>query len=153
MKANSLVEIVILKNGRDFDIPRYATSGSAGFDLRAAISTPVTLSTGSRYVCPTGLKMAIPVGFEGQVRPRSGLAARHGITVLNSPGTVDCDYRGEVKVILINHGEEAFIIERGMRIAQMVIAPCLQADLMIVSVLSGETTGRGTRGFGSTGIT
>ena len=118
-------------------------------DLAAAIGAPVTLAPGGRAMVPTGLAIALPAGYEAQVRPRSGLAAKNGVTVLNTPGTVDADYRGEVKVILINLGDDAFEIERGMRIAQMVIAPVTQASLTEVDTL--PETARGTGGFGSTG--
>ena len=148
----NLVEIVIMEHGKQSDIPRYQTPSAAGFDLRAAIPCPYRRAPGKRYLCPTGLRMKIPEGYDGQVRPRSGLALKHGVTVLNSPGTVDSDYRGEVKVILINHGEEYFTIEPGMRIAQMVFAPCEQMDLFMVMELSDENTKRGHGGFGSTGV-
>lgn len=132
-------------------LPAYETAGSAGMDLRAAVSEaePVTLAPGARAMIPTGLTLALPQGFEAQVRPRSGLAAKHGITCLNSPGTVDSDYRGEVKVILINHGSEPFVIRRGERIAQMVVAAVAQARIEVVSEL--DATARGAGGFGSTG--
>ena len=131
--------------------PAYETSGSAGMDLRAAVSddAPVTLAPGARALVPTGLKIALEPGFEAQVRPRSGLALKHGITCLNSPGTVDSDYRGEVGVILINHGQEPFVIRRGERIAQMVIARYAQAEVAEVEAL--DETVRGAGGFGSTG--
>ena len=131
--------------------PAYETSGSAGMDLRAAVSddAPVTLAPGARALVPTGLKIALEPGYEAQVRPRSGLALKHGITCLNSPGTIDSDYRGEVGVILINHGEESFVIKRGERIAQMVIAQHEQARMFEVEAL--DDTERGAGGFGSTG--
>lgn len=132
-------------------LPAYETAGAAGMDLRAAVAEdqPVTLAPGARAMIPTGLSIALPEGFEAQVRPRSGLAAKHGITCLNSPGTVDSDYRGEMKVILINLGQEPFIIRRGERIAQMVIAAVRQAQIEIVASL--DETARGAGGFGSTG--
>jgi len=132
-------------------LPAYATAQSAGMDLRAAVpeSLPLTLSPGQRAMVETGLAVALPPGFEAQVRPRSGLAAKHGVTCLNSPGTIDADYRGEVKVILINLGQEDFVIRRGERIAQMVIAPVTQASFEAVASL--DETARGTGGFGSTG--
>jgi dUTP pyrophosphatase len=132
-------------------LPAYQTSEAAGLDLMAAVadSEPLTLAPGQYALVPTGLAIALPPGFEAQVRPRSGLAAKHGVTVLNSPGTIDADYRGEIKVILINHGTAPFVIKRGERIAQMVIAPVVQAALVPVATLS--TTDRGTGGFGSTG--
>ena len=132
-------------------LPAYETSGSAGMDLRAAVAeeTPMTLAPGARALVPTGLKIALEPGFEAQVRPRSGLALKHGITCLNSPGTIDSDYRGEVGVILINHGSEAFVIKRGERIAQLVVAKCEQAAMVEVAAL--DETARGSGGFGSTG--
>jgi dUTP pyrophosphatase len=132
-------------------LPAYETAQSAGMDLRAAVpeGQPLTLSPGQRAMVETGLAIALPLGFEAQVRPRSGLAAKHGVTCLNSPGTVDADYRGEVKVILINLGQDPFIIKRGERIAQMVIAPVTQASFEVVASL--DETARGTGGFGSTG--
>ena len=132
-------------------MPAYETSGSAGMDLRAAIGADevVTLAPGARALIPTGLKIALEPGYEAQVRPRSGLALKHGITTLNSPGTIDSDYRGEVGVILINHGQEAFDIKRGERIAQMVIARHEQAVVSVVTAL--DETVRGEGGFGSTG--
>jgi len=119
-------------------------------DLRAAVSAALEIQPGAHVAVPTGLSMAIPLGFEGQVRPRSGLAWRNRITVVNSPGTIDADYRGEVKVLLINHGQEVFIVERGMRIAQLLITPVVQATLTQVEVL--DETERGAGGFGSTGV-
>lgn len=129
--------------------PAYQTAGAAGFDLVAANSDPLWLAPGARALVPTGLRLAIPPGYEGQARPRSGLAAKHGVTVLNAPGTIDSDYRGEVQVLLINHGDAPFEIRRGERIAQMVIAPCAQAELVWTDEL--DDTGRGGGGFGSTG--
>lgn len=138
-----------LDHGRDLPLPRYETTGSAGMDLRAAISADIVLGPGERAMVPTGLMMAIPAGFEGQVRPRSGLAAKHGVTVVNAPGTVDSDYRGEIAVILINLGREPFTVTRGERIAQMVIAAVTQAEMIEVESL--DETARGAGGFGSTG--
>ncbi|MCK7615291.1 dUTP diphosphatase [Roseibium sediminicola] len=143
------LELKRLDHGRDLPLPAYQSELAAGLDLTAAVETPVTLAPGERTLVPTGLAMALPAGYEAQVRPRSGLAAKHGITVLNTPGTIDADYRGEVKVILINLGDAPFEIVRGERIAQMVIAPVLQAEIHEVEALS-ETL-RGTGGFGSTG--
>ena len=145
------VEIAVtrLPHNADLPLPAYETAQSAGMDLAAAIDTPLTLSPGERAMVPTGLAIALPAGYEAQVRTRSGLAAKNGVTVLNTPGTVDADYRGEVKVILINLGDTAFEIERGMRIAQMVIAPVTQASFAEVDTL--PETARGTGGFGSTG--
>lgn len=130
-------------------LPAYETPASAGMDLRAALEKPVTIHPGQRLLVPTGLFIALPIGFEAQVRPRSGLAAKYGITVLNSPGTVDADYRGEIKVILINHGQEAFIINNGERIAQLVIARHERVEWSETDTL--EETLRGAGGFGSTG--
>jgi dUTP pyrophosphatase len=145
------VEIAVtrLPHNADLPLPAYETAQSAGMDLAAAIEEPITLAPGSRVMVPTGLAIALPDGYEAQVRPRSGLAVRNGVTVLNTPGTIDADYRGEVKVILINLGDETFEIERGMRIAQMVVSPVTQAAFSEVAELS--ETARGTGGFGSTG--
>ncbi|TVR16215.1 MAG: dUTP diphosphatase [Balneolaceae bacterium] len=139
-----------LENLGDLPLPEYETPHSAGMDVRAAIQKPVELQPGSRTLIPTGFKMALPPGYEAQIRPRSGLAFRNGITMLNSPGTIDADYRGEVKVIAINHGDETFIIHHGDRIAQMVIAPILQVDASVVEELPESSRGEG--GFGSTGV-
>ncbi|MBB3352069.1 dUTP diphosphatase [Rhizobium lentis] len=146
------LNLIRLANGEGLDLPAYESKGAAGMDLRAAVADgePLTLLPGKRALVPTGFIFEIPEGFEGQVRPRSGLAFKHGITCLNSPGTVDSDYRGEVKVLLANLGEEAFVIERGMRIAQMVIASVTQARVTELSVAS--ETARGAGGFGSTGV-
>lgn len=140
-----------LEGSEDMNLPSYETAGSAGMDLRAANSEPIELMPGKRVLIPIGFKMAIPEGFEAQIRPRSGLAFKNGITMLNSPGTIDSDYRGEIKVLAINHGEEPFIIKHGDRIAQMVIAPLHQISVEEIDEL--PTTMRGTGGFGSTGIT
>lgn len=129
--------------------PAYQSEGAAGLDLRAAVRDPVVLGPGERRLIPTGFAVAIPRGFEGQVRPRSGLALKHGVTVLNAPGTVDSDYRGELAVLLINHGSEAFVVERGARIAQLVLCAVAEADLRFVDALS--ETARGEGGYGSTG--
>lgn len=143
------VPVEILPHGEGLDLPAQATEGSAGLDLRAAVEEPVALAPGTHALIPTGLKIALPLGTEGQVRPRSGLAAKHGVTVLNSPGTVDADYRGEVKVILVNHGLETFTVERGERIAQLVVARVERVELVPKSGL--EETARGAGGFGHTG--
>ncbi len=143
------LELKRLDHGKDLPLPAYQSELAAGLDLHAAVDRPVTLAPGERMLVPTGLAMALPAGFEAQVRPRSGLAAKHGVTVLNTPGTIDADYRGEVKVILINLGQEPFEIARGERIAQMIIAPVLQAEIREVDTLSD--TERGAGGFGSTG--
>ena len=131
-------------------LPSYATSQSAGMDLTAALKEALELGPGDRALVPTGLSIALPKGFEAQIRPRSGLAAKYGVTVLNSPGTIDADYRGEIKVILINHGKEPFTIERGMRIAQMVIERFTHVNWQVVEELE-ENSERGEGGFGSTG--
>ena len=147
----TILRIQRLPHAEGLALPAYETAGSAGMDLRAAVAedAPLTLAPGARALVPTGLKIALEPGFEAQVRPRSGLALKHGITCLNSPGTVDSDYRGEVGVILINHGQEPFVIRRGERIAQMVIARHEQAA--VVEVGSLDETARGAGGFGSTG--
>ncbi len=144
------VGIVRLENALDLDLPEYESSLAAGMDLRAACHDPISIQPGGRVLVPTGLIFEIPAGFEGQLRPRSGLAFKHGITCLNSPGTIDADYRGEVKVLVINHGDEPFQVERGMRIAQMVIAPVYQAK--IVERAEPSSSERGSGGFGSTGV-
>ncbi len=144
------VKVKRLSHAKDIDLPSYATPGSAGFDLRAAVEDKVVLEPGERALIPTGIILEIPEGYEGQVRPRSGLAVNKGVTVLNSPGTIDSDYRGEIKVILINLGKEKVEIKRGDRIAQLVISPVVKADIEEVEDLS-ETL-RGSGGFGSTGI-
>ncbi len=130
-------------------VPQYQTAGSAGLDLHARISHEIYLQPGVRFTCPTGIAIELPEGFEAQVRPRSGLSAKHGVTVLNAPGTVDADYRGEICVILINHGDQALKIEPNMRIAQLVIAPVIRVELVQAGELSD--TGRGDGGFGHTG--
>ena len=147
----TILRIQRLPHAEGVALPAYETSGSAGMDLRAAVpdDAPVTLEPGARVLVPTGLKIALETGWEAQVRPRSGLALKHGITCLNSPGTIDSDYRGEVGVILINHGAEPFVIRRGERIAQMVIAAHAQAVVEEVETL--DETVRGAGGFGSTG--
>ncbi|MGF1639517.1 MAG: dUTP diphosphatase [Rhodospirillales bacterium] len=140
-----------LPHGADLPLPTYATAASAGIDLMAAVDTAVVLAPAARATIPTGMAIALPVGHEAQVRPRSGLAARHGITVLNSPGTIDADYRGEIAVVLINLGDTPFAVERGMRIAQMVVAPVDTIVWREVERL--PETERGGEGFGSTGTT
>ena len=141
---------VVVVNLSSHELPKYSTNESAGLDLRAELQSPITLEPGQRSLIPTGLKIALPTGYEAQVRPRSGLAYKHGITVLNSPGTIDADYRGDVGVILINHGSEAFTIENGERIAQLIIAKFIQIDWD--EVLDLSSTSRGEGGFGSTGV-
>ena len=138
------IAIKILPHGHGLDLPSYATIGSAGADLRAAVGTPLVIQPGERALVPTGIAMALPANYEGQVRPRSGLAVKFGLTVLNAPGTIDADYRGEIMVPLINLGGEEFVVEHGLRIAQLVVAPFHQADFHVVDDLDG--------GFGSTGL-
>ena len=152
VKAEAVkVEVLQLPHGAGLPLPAYQTAHAAGLDLLAAVpdDAPAVLEPGKYAIVPIGLSIALPKGFEAQVRPRSGLAAKHGVTVLNSPGTIDADYRGEVAVLLINHGSAPFTIRRGERIAQMVIAPVVQAALVPVTVL--PPTERGAGGFGSTG--
>lgn len=139
-----------LSHAADLQLPSYESSHAAGMDVRAALDEPLTLKPGHRALVPIGLQMALPEGYEAQIRPRSGLAYRNGITMLNTPGTIDADYRGEVKVLAINHGEEAFTIHHGDRIAQMVIAPIQQMFVEEVDELPESERGDG--GFGSTGV-
>jgi dUTP pyrophosphatase len=143
------VAITRLAHATDLPLPEYQTEHSAGMDLLAAVQTDLIVGPGERILVPTGLAIALPEGHEAQVRPRSGLALKHGIALVNAPGTIDADYRGEIGVILINHGAEPFTIERGMRIAQMVIAPVTRANWHEVADLPDST--RGSGGFGSTG--
>jgi dUTP pyrophosphatase len=145
------IDVRILPHGEGLVLPAYQTAHAAGLDLLAAVPEdgPLVLAPGRHAMVPTGLSIALPEGYEAQVRPRSGLAARHGVTVLNSPGTIDADYRGEVCVLLINHGTEPFTIRRGERIAQMIVASVVRADLNIATSLTA--TERGGGGFGSTG--
>ena len=149
--TNNEVRVQRLPHGQDLPLPSYQSAHAAGLDLLAAVpaDAPVTLVPGARALIPTGLVIALPEGHEAQVRPRSGLAARHGVTVLNAPGTIDADYRGEIQVLLINLGNESLAITRGMRIAQMVVATVARMALREVSTL--DQTARGTGGFGSTG--
>src|SRR3954454_10119934 len=151
MSAPVKVEVRQLPHGDGLALPAYQSADAAGLDLLAAVpgDAPVTLKPGKHALVPTGLIIALPSGYEAQVRPRSGLAAKHGVTVLNAPGTIDADYRGEVSVLLINHGEAPFTIRRGERIAQMIIAAVVQVEL--VQVTSLATTDRGSGGLGSTG--
>ena len=150
---SSIIDVRIrrLPHGADLPLPSYQSALAAGLDLIAALpaEAPLTLAPGARALVPTGIAVALPPGIEAQVRPRSGLAMRHGLTILNAPGTIDADYRGEVQVLLINHGETPVVIERGMRIAQMIVAPVSRAALREVPAL--DETGRGKGGFGSTG--
>ena len=143
------VLVRVLSSGENLGLPEYATVDSAGMDLQAAVSEPVELAPGARMLIPTGLEVALPKGYEAQVRPRSGLAAIHGITVLNAPGTIDADYRGEIKVILINHGSETFTVNRGERIAQLVVARHARVQWNEEKEL--DETVRGEGGFGHTG--
>jgi dUTP pyrophosphatase len=145
------VDVLRLSHAAGLQLPAYQTPQAAGLDLLAAVGehAPLHLARGGRVLVPTGLAIAVPAGYEAQVRPRSGLALKHGVTVLNSPGTIDADYRGEVQVILVNLGEADFVVRRGERIAQLVIAPVVRADLVEVATL--DTTERGAGGFGSTG--
>ena len=144
------VRVKRLPHGAGLDLPRYETALAAGCDIRAAVTEPLTLKPGERFMVPTGIAIAMPPGWEAQMRPRSGLAAKHGISCVNAPGTIDADYRGELKVILINHGTEDFTINRGDRIGQMVFAPVYQASFEEVKEL--DDTVRGSGGFGSTGV-
>jgi dUTP pyrophosphatase len=150
--ARPTLNLIRLAHGHGLDLPAYETKGAAGMDLRAAVedSATLTIAPGKRALVPSGFIFEIPEGFEAQIRPRSGLAFKHGITCLNTPGTIDSDYRGEVKVLLINLGEEPFEITRGMRIAQMVIAPVTQVRVAEIAEIS--ETARGAGGFGSTGV-
>ncbi len=143
------VEVQVLPHGADLPLPAYATPGAAGMDLLAAVAEPITLAPGERALIPTGLAIALPPGYELQIRPRSGLALRHGILLPNSPGTIDEDYRGELQVILLNAGTAPFAVESGMRIAQAVLAPVVRARWEQVAKL--DDTARGSGGFGSTG--
>lgn len=144
------VPVARVPGSEDLPLPEYATPHSAGVDLRAAVTGEVTLLPGERRLIPTGLRIALPEGYEAQVRPRSGLAARHGIGMVNSPGTIDADYRGEIQVILINWGQEPFVLRRGDRIAQMVVAPVTRVDWSEVAELPASQRGAG--GFGHTGV-
>ncbi len=150
--APAQLSLVRLPHGEGIELPAYETPGAAGMDLRAAVAAdaPLTLAPGKRALVPTGFVFEVPFGYEAQIRPRSGLAFKNGITCLNTPGTIDSDYRGEVKVLLINLGEEPFVIERGMRIAQTVIAPVTQ--VAVHEATEASETARGAGGFGSTGV-
>ncbi|MBP1851386.1 dUTP diphosphatase [Rhizobium halophytocola] len=147
-----VVNLIRLPHGEGIDLPAYETRGAAGMDLKAAVPAdrPMVLTPGKRALIPTGFIFEIPSGFEVQIRPRSGLAFKHGITCLNTPGTIDSDYRGEVKVLLVNLGDEDFVVERGMRVAQMVVAPVVQVG--IAETATASETSRGAGGFGSTGV-
>ncbi len=148
--AGNEVPILVKKLRKSARLPHYASSQSAGADLCACLDGPLIIEAGERALVPTGLSIQLPPGFEAQVRPRSGLALRHGVGVLNSPGTIDSDYRGEVGIILINWGDEAFVVEDGQRIAQMVISRCEHASFTVVQTL--DESERGSGGFGSTGV-
>ena len=150
MTAPVKVALQRLAHGTGLPLPDYATADAAGMDLVAAVTMPVTLAPGERGLVPTGLAIALPAGFEAQVRPRSGLALKHGVTLLNSPGTIDADYRGEIGVILVNLGQAPFTVERGTRIAQMVVAPVTRVSWAETVTL--PETARGAGGFGSTGV-
>ena len=147
--ADLVLPIEQLAGARDLPAPQYMTEHAAGLDLRAAVDSPVTLAPGAFASIPTGIRIAVPLGWEAQVRPRSGLAAKHGVTVLNTPGTIDADYRGEVRAILINHGSAPFVVHRGDRVAQLVLAPVARVEVEISDRL--DTTSRGQGGFGHTG--
>jgi len=149
--TNIVVKVARLPHGGNLPLPAYQSALAAGLDLVAAVpaDAPLTIAPGARALVPTGLAIALPVGFEAQVRPRSGLAAKHGVTVLNAPGTIDADYRGEVQVLLINHGSEPFAIMRGTRIAQLIVSAITRIELVEIPAL--EETARGIGGFGSTG--
>lgn len=144
------VPIRRLEHAAELPLPRYATEGSAGLDLLAAVEAPLELAPGARALVPTGVAIALPEGYEAQVRPRSGLAAKHGVTLLNAPGTIDSDYRGEIKAVLVNLGAEPFAVERGSRIAQLVVAPVARVSWQARERL--EASARGDGGFGSTGL-
>lgn len=152
MSASVIVEIQQLPHAEGLPLPAYQSAHAAGCDLVAALAqdAPLVLSPGHYALVPTGLVIALPDNYEAQVRPRSGLAARHGVTVLNAPGTIDADYRGEVGVVLVNHGAESFTLRRGDRIAQLVVAPVVRAELTIAATV--RETARGSGGFGSTGV-
>lgn len=145
-----MIKISVKNRCEDLQLPARATAHASGFDLRAAVDEPLVLVPGSRALIPTGISVAIPPGYEGQVRPRSGLAIRHGIGIVNAPGTIDADYRGEIQVIAINLGTEPFTVERGDRIAQLVVTALLEVELEPVEELVGSARGEG--GFGSTGV-
>jgi len=149
MTVNLRLPIMRLPHGMDLPLPTYATSGAAGMDVAAAVDKPVILGAGERLAIPTGFAMAVPAGYEAQIRPRSGLALKHGVTVANAPGTIDSDYRGELAILLVNLGDQDFTITRGMRIAQMVVAPVTQVTPIATDSLAD--TERGDAGFGSTG--
>jgi dUTP pyrophosphatase len=150
MSGQPIIQVRRLAHAEGLGLPGYATAGAAGMDLQAAVRAPVTIAPGGRALIPTGLEIALPAGHELQIRPRSGLALRHGILLANSPGTIDEDYRGEVQIIVLNAGDAPFTVERGMRIAQAVLAPVVRATWQETEVLAA--TGRAGGGFGSTGV-
>tara|TARA_B100002051_G_C16229568_1_gene389726 strand:- start:104 stop:544 length:441 start_codon:yes stop_codon:yes gene_type:complete len=145
-----MIEVLIKRLSKNIELPKYETNGSSGMDLAANIDREIKIEPGKTSIISTGISLSIPKNFEIQIRPRSGLAAKNNISVLNTPGTIDCDYRGEIKVILINLGHKAFIVEKGARIAQMVLCPIVRAKFKEVEILDG--TIRGSGGFGSTGV-
>ncbi len=145
-----MIEVLIKRLSKNIELPKYETNGSSGMDLAANIDREIKIEPGKTSIISTGISLSIPKNFEIQIRPRSGLAAKNNISVLNTPGTIDCDYRGEIKVILINLGQKAFIVEKGARIAQMVLCPIVRAKFKEVEILDG--TIRGSGGFGSTGV-
>ena len=149
MRSSLKIDIEILDNASDLPIPKYQTEGASGMDLYAALSKPIVLRPLERTLIPTGLKISLPKNLEAQIRPRSGLAYTHGISILNSPGTIDSDYRGEIRILLINLGQDKFVIEHSSRIAQLIITPVIQVKLKVVLTLN--KTKRGQSGFGSTG--
>jgi len=149
MPAAPVVKMKFLPHGKGLAAPRYQTEGASGMDLHAAVQSPVTLEPGCIQCIPTGIAIELEPGYEGQVRPRSGLALKHGIGIVNAPGTIDCDYRGEVGVIMINHGRKPFVVERGMRIAQLVVQPVCRATIAVQEDLGA--TARDAGGFGHTG--
>ncbi|MGB0935651.1 MAG: dUTP diphosphatase [Alphaproteobacteria bacterium] len=146
-----ILQITQLEHGKNLPLPKYGTVDAAGFDLTAGITRDLVIEPSRRALIPTGICIAIPRGYEGQIRPRSGLSLKHGITVLNAPGTIDADYRGEIQVVLINLSDTPFTVTRGMRVAQMVIAPIKQVSISLVEALPNDTE-RGAQGFGSTGL-
>ena len=150
MTPEVAIAVEVMRHGEGLDLPAYATAGAAGMDAVAAIDRDLVLAPGARAAVPTGIKLAIPDGYEMQVRPRSGLALKHGLTVANAPGTIDSDYRGELKVLLANLGDAAVTITRGMRIAQLVVAPVVRGRWVAVDAVADDTA-RGSGGFGSTG--
>ncbi len=150
MKEAVIISVQRLDGAQDLPLPAYETEHASGMDLRAAVEETLTLAPGARAAVPTGLRIAVPPGFEAQVRPRSGLAIRNGITMINAPGTIDADYRGEIKVLLVNHGDAPFAIHRGDRIAQLVVAPVVHVEWALTDALND--TARGDGGFGHTGL-